>query len=243
MFVGIVICAVLGGVLHLAYLGRPLRFWKILFSGGWKTSWIARGLWFVSIFIVLSAIYLGLAMSASSIPGLLIVANIFAFCTIIYFGFVLSYVNALALWNSTLLPILILVVSIWGGLGILMLTLLAMGTEAATAEFWSRIFLLSFIFIVFLYLFGIRYQGAGGKVSVQEIVRGRWAALFWVVVVLLGMILPIVMGVTDWFLSSVPTIILCVSILFELGADLSLRYCLLRCALYEPIIPNLSYAT
>ena len=243
MFVGIVICAVLGGGLHLAYLGRPLRFWEILFSAGWKTSWIARGLWFVSVFLVLGGIYLGLAMSASNIPGLLIAANVFAFCTIIYFGFVLSYVNSLALLNSTLLPVLILAVSIWGGLGIFVFTLLATGTEAATAELWSRIFLLAFIFIVFLYLFGIRYQGTGGKVSVQEIVRGGWAPLFWVVVILLGMILPIVVGVTDWFLFGVPTIILCVSILFELGADLSLRYCLLRCALYEPVIPSASYAT
>lgn len=243
MFIGIVICAVLGGGLHLAYLGRPLRFWKILFSAGWEKSWIARGLWFVSIFIVLGGIYLGLAMWAYNILGLLVAANVFAFFTIIYFGLVLCSVNGIALWNSALMPLLLLVVSIWGGLGIVVLTFLATGTEAATAELWSRIFLLSFILIVFLYLFAVRYRRGAATISVQEIVRGKWAPLFWVVVIVLGVLLPIVVGGIDWFLFDVSSIVLGVSVLFELGADLALRYCLLRCALYEPVIPSLSYAT
>ena len=148
MFVGIVMCAILGGGLHLADLGHPLRFWRILFSSGWKTSWIARGIWFVNLFIVLGGIYLGLAMMSSNIPGLLIASNVFAFCTIIYFGFLLSYVNGLALWNSALLPILILVLSIWGGLDIFMLISLMTGTESVIVEFWSRIFPLIVIFII-----------------------------------------------------------------------------------------------
>ena len=194
MAAGIVMCAVLGGGLHLADLGRPLRFWRILFSSGWKTSWIARGIWFVNLFIFFGGIYLALAMTSSKIPGLLIASNVFAFCTIIYFGFLLSYVNGLALWNSSLLPVLILVLSIWGGLDILMLTLLMTGTESVTAEFWSRIFPLIVIFIISCYLIGIRYQGAGGKVSFREIVRGNWALLFWIGVVLFGIILPVGAG-------------------------------------------------
>jgi formate-dependent nitrite reductase membrane component NrfD len=243
MFVGIVICAVLGGGLHLVYLGRPFRFWRILLSSGWKTSWLSRGLWFVSVFLVLGVIYLVLAKWASAIPALLIAADVFAFCTIIYLGFVMSYINGIALWNSALLPVLILVVSIWGGLGISVFTLLATGAEAATAELWSRIFLLSFIFIVFLYLFGARYRGVAGNLSVREIIRGTWAPLFWVAVVILGMVLPIIVGGLGWLLFEVPTILLYAVIIFELLADLSLRYCLLRCAFYAPLIPSSSYAT
>jgi len=243
MFVGIVMCAILGGGLHLFDLGRPLRFWRILFSSGWKTSWIARGMWFVNLFIILGGIYLGLAMSSSNIPGLLLAANVFAFCTIIYFGFLLSYVNGLALWNSALLPILILVTSIWGGLDIFMLTSLVTGTESITAEFLSRIFPLIVISIVICYLVGITYQGEAGRLSFREIVWKKRAPLFWIGVVLCGVVFPTAIGLIDRFIVNVPNLILGIFLLFELGANLSLRYCILKCAIYEPIIPNTGYAT
>ncbi len=38
MLIGWLICAMLGGGLHLLFLGKPLRFWRIVFSSGWKTS-------------------------------------------------------------------------------------------------------------------------------------------------------------------------------------------------------------
>ena len=243
MSVGLVMCAVLGGGLHLADLGRPLRFWRIFFSSGWKTSWIARGIWFVNLFIVFGGTYLVLALSSQTIPGLLIASNVFAFLTIIYFGFLLSYVNSLALWNSALLPILILAISIWGGLDIIMLTLLITGSESVAVEFWSRIFPLIVLFIVVCYLVGIRYQGDAGKVSFGEIVLKKWAPLFWIGIVLSGIIFPMTAGLIDKFIFNVPNIIFGIFFLFELGANLSLRYCILRCAIYEPIIPIASYTT
>src|SRR4030042_5282647 len=56
MLTGWLICAVLGGGLHLVFLGRPLRFWRIVFSSGWRTSWISRGLIFVVLFLVFGLI-------------------------------------------------------------------------------------------------------------------------------------------------------------------------------------------
>ena len=43
--------------LHLAYLGKPLRFWKSFppFSNAWKTSWFARGIVFTMIFLAFGA--------------------------------------------------------------------------------------------------------------------------------------------------------------------------------------------
>lgn len=243
MFVGMLVCVVLGGGLHFIYLGKPLRLWQIFLSSGWKTSWLSRGLWFLTAFIILGGIYLGLAKWSSNIQGLLIAADVFAFCTVIYFGFVMNYINGIPLWNTALLPLLIAVVSIWGGLGVIILTLLATGADVADSETWLRIFLFFFIFIVFIYLVSARYQGVTGKVSVGEITTGRWAPLFWITVVL-GMILPVVIGASEWLhLFEVRTELLCVSIAFELLADLSLRYCILRCGFYAPLIPSTSYTT
>ncbi len=66
MVIGWLICAVLGGGFHLAFLGKPYRFWRMMFSSGWKTSWISRGLTFVSLFLILGAIHIALNLWAGS---------------------------------------------------------------------------------------------------------------------------------------------------------------------------------
>ena len=245
MFVGWLICAIGGGGFHLLYLGHPLRFWRALFSSGWKTSWISRGLYFTTIFLILGAIHMALAQWAAPSTGLLIAADIFAFCATIYVGFAMSYVSAIPLWNSTLLPVLYAVLGIWGGLGITLMTMLSSGATAAVAdvEMWSRIFLIAFIFIVFIYLFTIRYQGtaapnSAGRSAVREIVTGRWALLFWVMVVLLAMALPLGVALSNWVGGlAIPIAVLYVAIIFELLGDLVLRYTILRNGTYVPLLP------
>ena len=112
---GWLLCAVLGGGFHLVFLGKPLRFWRMMLSSGWKTSWISRGLIFVFLFLVLGLIHMGLIQWANPSTALLVAANIFAFLTVIYGGFAMNYVNGIPLWNTALLPILYLISGIWGG--------------------------------------------------------------------------------------------------------------------------------
>ncbi len=239
MLIGLLICAVLGGGLHFLYLGRPLRFWRIILSQGWKTSWISRGLYFIGIFIILGLIHIILSQWASPIPALSITAGIFAFLTIIYVGFVMCSVNGIPLWNTPLLPVLYVVLGIWGGLGVTLMSMLASGLPVVDIEVWLKIFLLAFIFIVFIYLFSIRYQGMAGKVSVRQIVAGKWAPLFWVMVATLGIALPLTVALGAWLAGlAIPAAFLFVVIIFELLGDLSLRYCLLKCGLYSPLIPS-----
>lgn len=245
MLLGWLMCGVLGGGLHLLYLGHPLRFWRMVFSSGWKTSWISRGLMFVTLFLGLGLIHMILFQWASPTLGLLIAADIFALLTIIYVGFVMAYVNAIPLWNTPLLPVLYLILGIWGGLGVTLLSLLATGTTAAvaTVEEWARIFLIAFIFIVFVYLFSIRYQGATGKASVRMMVVGKWAPLFWIGTVVLGTAFPVAVALGTLAAGlSIPVVLIYTLITFELVGDLALRYCILRSGLYVPPIPTTSYA-
>ena len=46
--------------LHLAYLGKPLRFWRSFppFSNAWRTSWFARGIVFTMVFLGFGAVQL-----------------------------------------------------------------------------------------------------------------------------------------------------------------------------------------
>ncbi len=239
MLVGLLICGILGGGFHLIYLGHPLRFWRIVVSAGWKTSWISRGLYFVTLFLILGVIHLILVQLSSSALGLLVITNIVAVLTIIYAGFAMNYVIGISFWNSPMLPVLYLVLGIWGGLGITLLTVLPSETAAlGDLEVWSRVFLLAFIFIVAVYLFSIRYQGTAAEVSVRQIVTGRWGILFWTMVVSLAMVFPLVVTLASWVSDlAIPSSLLYTIISLELLGDLALRYCILRFGFYKPLIP------
>ena len=240
MLVGWLLCGVLGGGLHLLFLTHPFRSWRILFSSGWKRSWISRGLIFVLLFLSLGLIHIILYQLASPAPGLLIVANVFAFLTIIYAGFLMASFNSIPLWNTPMLPALYVILGIWGGFGITLISLLATGPTVAVdiVERWLKIFLMAFIFVVFVYLFSMRFQGTTGKFSVRQIVAGKWAPLFWIVVVVLGMALPAGVALSSWLVDLViPGGFLYIVITFELLGDLALRYCIFKCGVYAPFIP------
>ncbi len=246
MLLGWLLCSVLGGGLHLLYLGRPLRFWRMLFSSGWKTSWVSRGLFFVSVFLGLGLLHMLSLEWGAPIPALLVATDFFAVMAVIYVGFVMASVNGIPLWNTALLPVLYLILGVWGGFGLTLMVMLAQGapeTVMGTVEQGARAFLISYAFIVFVYLLTTRYQGDTGEASIKEIVSGQLAPLFWVAVALFGTAFPLVAALASMVVGiSIPAGLLFVLIIFELLGDLALRYCILRAGLYAPLIPSASYA-
>jgi formate-dependent nitrite reductase membrane component NrfD len=240
MLIGWLICALLGGGAHLLYLGHPLRFWRIVLRP--QTSWISRGLTFVGFFLILGLVHMGLWLWAESPLALVIVTDVFAFLVVIYGGFAMNYVNGIALWNTALLPILYVASGIWGGAGLTLATALATGvtTTAITLEEWVRVLLISFIIVLAVYLISVRYSTTIGKFSVREMTLGRWWPLMWFVVVVLGLALPIGV-VTNSFvvgLEHVPVAVLYISIFCELIGDLCVRYLILKCGFYSPLISS-----
>lgn len=76
----------------------------------------------------------------------------------------------------------------------------------------------------------VRYTSLAGHVSVRYMVGGKWSPLFWVAVVLLGMVIPLT-AVINSFLSVLATGragFLYAAIGSGLGGDLALRYLILR---------------
>jgi sulfite dehydrogenase (quinone) subunit SoeC len=242
MAVGWFLCAALGGGLHLLYLGKPLRFWRMAFSSGWKTSWISRGIIFVSLFLGLGFVHIALLQSSIYVAGLMVLANIFAFLTVIYGGFAMNYVNGISLWNTALLPVIYGISGLWGGAEVTLGIVLSTGAieMASAVEEWIRILLVGYLFLIPTYLISVRYTSGVGQATIKYMVTGRWAPVFWGVVVCLGMAVPVtsvimslVVGLEDgnrFFLYS--------AILSGLVGDLGMRYILLKCGLYAPLIPG-----
>ncbi|MFC1971839.1 NrfD/PsrC family molybdoenzyme membrane anchor subunit [Chloroflexota bacterium] len=241
MLTGWLICAVLGGGAHLIYLGHPLRFWRIFISSGWKTSWISRGMYFVTLFLLLGIIYLILGSQANQAVPLLVATNIMAFLVIIYGGFAMNFVNGIPLWNTAILPILYVVSGLWGGAGLtLVITMAAGATKIGMAvEEWTRLLLVGFIILLAVYLVSIRYGSSAGKISVREMVRGKWAPLLWIMVIALGIVLPLGVVISSYTagLTAIPVALLYIAVFFELTGDLAMRYLILKCGFYNPLVP------
>jgi formate-dependent nitrite reductase membrane component NrfD len=239
MLAGWLVCGVLGGGIHILYLGHPLRAWRIMLNPG--TSWISRGLIFVALFLLLGLIYILLSQFAGLSPApLLAVADIFAFLVIIYGGFAMNYVKGISLWNTALLPVLYVVSGIWGGAGIALMTALAGGsaTVGVSVEEWIRILIMGYIVLLAVYLISVRYSNIVGTYSIRQILIGRWWPLMWVVVVGLGLVVPVGVIIASYLagLENLAPGILYFSVMCEMAGDITMRYLILKCGFYSPLI-------
>ena len=238
-FIGWLMCAVLGGGFHLVYLGHPFRFYRMILRP--QTSWISRGLLFVTGFLALGFIHM--LLSLLSVPNLvlLVATNVLAFLAIIYGGFAMSYIRGIPLWNSALLPVLYTVAGLWGGAELSAVVELQGGSRGGNVmlEDLIKVLLAAFIVIFPTYLITARYGLSAGKTSVGEIVKGKWWPFFWVGVILFGIALPIGVVIISLIVgvSGIPVFLLYLSVAFELVGDLILRYLILKAGYYNPLVP------
>jgi formate-dependent nitrite reductase membrane component NrfD len=196
---------------------------------------------FVSFFLLTGLANLVWAVWSTPPAGLLIVTDILAFLSVIYAGFAMNFVNGIPLWNTALLPVLYVISGLWGGAELTLGFSLAGGISSDTAgvEEWIRLFLIGFVVLIPVYLISIRYTSNAGKASVQQMVIGQFAALFWIGAVLAGMAVPAAAVIFSYVngLESTPLLFIILAILCGLAGDLTVRYLILRCGLYSPLIP------
>ena len=232
MLLGWLICLVLGGGFNLLFLGKPLRCYRAVLKPG--TSWISRGIIFVACFSVIG--FLNLVISH---PVLTILMGIVAFLEMIYAGFVLSYVLAVPIWNTALIPALYSLASLLGGIGLLVGMNLLSGSNIEAMESWARVLLLGYGFLMVLYLLTMRYRSHTAAASIQRMVTGDLKGLFWGGVVLVGFVYPAIVNSLSYTMGpgSIAPGALFLGIICEGIGDLSMRYCILRSVLYAPLIP------
>jgi formate-dependent nitrite reductase membrane component NrfD len=242
--------------LHLLYLGKPLRFWRTMppFSGAWRTSWIARGV----VFTVFFSIF-GLAQLVTSYilgPGdmvagqaqniifaadiiLKVIAGIFVVLTGIYCGFMMSYCKSVPFWNTGLLPIVIMNAGIADGLALLMgIGFFTGGVDFHGLEYASRIVLGVNAILLGTYLMNASYQSTTAELSVKELLTGRVAIVFWLGIVLFGIVLPLAISFISMFTGESTAILLVAGIIGHTAGAFALKYCILKVGIYKPILPK-----
>ncbi len=235
--------------LNLVYLGRPLRFYRILppFSTAWKTSWFARGILFTIFFSFLAFIQLLVGqptmaeMIGSAATPLYIVlgtlAGIFALMTGICGGFILNYCKSVPFWNTWILPVVFILAGIADGLALIMgISLAGSGSEIAMAEFWSRITLAVNALLIGAYLTRANYTSIISRLSAQRLIVGHLAIVFWLGIVALGIVIPLVISISSIFAGGSSSSLLITGIVCHTAGAFALKYCLLKVGIHRPLM-------
>ena len=239
--VGWLVTLVLGGLIHLGFLGHPLRAWRILLKPA--SSELSRGLWFILLFAVIGFFqvlplvfkgmpWTGEGTAMKAIMGVLSVL-------IIAHGFLtMNVVRALPFWNSSMIIPLSLASGIWVGAQAAEFMMTIGGHELYLPEIWSRWALLSYIVLLAMYLWGTYHSSDNAKESVKRLLIGDSALRFYIGVVGVGMIIPLIITIFVWTggveklgQGTLLIRLLCVAI-----GDLTMRYSIMKSAIYTPVL-------
>ena len=185
-------------------LHNPLRFALLLHNPFSVMTW---GVVFLAGFMVVSIIVLVLDILKKGVPRWLeLVGAAFGLCVGMYTGALLGVVKTFPLWNTALLPVLFLVSAMSAGAASVLLTAIFKHPEefnraGVLKKFHFCLPIIEFVLVAAL-LFVTMYNSTAGFESVWSLVAGKWAPLFWVGLVAVGLVLPTVLECRLLFFSS-----------------------------------------
>jgi formate-dependent nitrite reductase membrane component NrfD len=197
----------LAGIVALVFLGltggflvidldRPTRFFYVLLRPQWG-SWLVKGAYIISGYGLLLVLWMGAKFfEANALADKLgWVAWVFALFTAIYTAFLFAQAKGRDFWQSPLLSLHMLTHAVTSGAAVLL----------AAALFWDALIPFLGVLSAFLaggilfHLFALlaelltSHNTADAHRAVQIIAQGQFKYLFWVGVVVLGNILPLVL--------------------------------------------------
>jgi formate-dependent nitrite reductase membrane component NrfD len=241
-------------------IGRrePLRLVYLFLNPQSPMTW---GTWILTLFIPVALLH-ALAVTGPLPPrlerhvapvrrvctrakgGLKVAAGLLASATAIYTGLLLSVPPSFPLLNSRLLPVLFLVSALSTGLSAAVLAGFVLARRRGVKldlHQWSRVHvaLLVVELVVLLAWLGVGSASKAGNASVQLLVSGDLAPIFWIGVVLAGLVGPVLAFVFE----TAPRGHSCrVALAGEAGVlagGLALRYLVLLAAVPVLVVPAL----
>ena len=200
----------LGALLLLLELGNPLRAWMGFLRPG--SSMMSVGILLISLFIVLGFLHIlfllfpKLGVKAGLLKLLGTVTAVIGLGVILYTGLLLGLVKAVPFWNTPMLPLLFLVSALLSGAGVVILVaglqrwvapkkVKAEEVGESVGGLVPTVVLL--LVVELLVLFLLLFLTNGGSVvaatSAKFLLSGAYATAFWVGVVVVGVVLPLLL--------------------------------------------------
>ncbi len=234
--------AILMGGLDMAHLSKPFRFWRMILKP--QTSWISRGFIFIILFVFFAALQLAFSFWLPELVWVIIfkvLAGIAAFAVVIYSGFVVSYVSAIKLWNSAIVPVLFVIAGLIGGLAVMLLISLFRNSPQLTPiQNALMVILVVYLVVIVTYLLSATYSGQAAKSSVMWIVRGSIAPVFWAGLCFLGIVIPVAILFYLRFFGLVSPVLSLVAAVGAIAGTLAFRYVILKAGVYSPLMATRS---
>ena len=224
----------LSGAAHLAFLGRPARFWKMFRA---RTSWIARG--FVGMNVFLPGAALSVLLPDGTPRTVFLVISLAGAAIIIgYKGNVYAASKGVPFWNSPVLPVLYATYAIRGGLALLLVVLPLAAVRIdlhglGVIELWVAV---SAAVMLGFYLGVMRQTNLAARRSVAELTGGRVAVAFYLGTVGAGLVIPILLGVAGFAGPPSAAVLALVGALSLVG-DFFAKYAIAKAGIYVPIMP------
>jgi len=250
--IGMIFVAVGKSAAHLAYLGRPMRFFRLFLKP--KTSWISRGLIAMMVLIVAGVAYLapylapwvGMSWTAWSMTDavgqmFLYVAVIAAFIVMIYDGFVLNSCKSISSWHTMLLPVMFFTYAIAGGVAMTALTtMFDTGSTLSTENLviFDGFLLGAMSSLVIFYVMNLYTSDLTGKESLHRLLMSKTAIFFIGLALVAGLAVPLALTLVHQTgtQGTIATALLAISAMLELAGDLSVRHSILKAGLHSPVI-------
>lgn len=232
--------AMAAGVTDMAHLSKPMRFWRMALRP--SSSWISRGFIFIWLFLGAAMIQLALSQWA---PGNVwetvfkVLGGVTAFGVAIYSGFVVGYVGAIKIWNSALIPILYVISGLAGGLAVVMLVSFNAGTDRllSIANYLLAALVVYAVFVA-IYLWVATYSSVAARDSVVRVLKGSAAPVFWLGVVLFGIVAPIALIAPFSLAQQASAPVFGVAAVCSILGGIALRYVILKGGVYSPLLPE-----
>ncbi len=189
-----------GGLAHLVNLGRPERFWRMMVRV--RTSWVARGFWGLSLFLLGSVLYLpallwpAWAWSPFSLLARAgdLLAWIGAAVMIGYMGFAYMVSKGIPFWNSALHPVLYITYAARGGAGAVLVLAAFFGqpVDPAAGLLQSWIAITAAVIVLWsVEIITVQSSGdAAARYSLHELFRGHLVPYVYGGTLLIGLVLP-----------------------------------------------------
>ncbi len=185
----------LTGLFLVMDLDRPDRFLNVLLRPQWN-SWLVKGGYTISVFGLLVTVWGASTLFGWNIPEmpLLWITAFFAVILAIYTAFLFAQAKGRDFWQSPSLPLHMLVHSMMAGTAIFAIVMLITGYED-----WMVILRTTMIaaiavnLLTLLFELTITHPTTAAKTVVKMITKGEYKWSFWVLIVLLGNIVPLVL--------------------------------------------------
>jgi formate-dependent nitrite reductase membrane component NrfD len=182
-------------VLLIADLKQPWRFYYLITKPNFR-SWLVWGTYILMIYGALAAAWLACGFFIRSVPPALMTATaVFGIGSACYSAFLFAQAKARDLWQSPVFIWHLLVQALIGGSALLIVVAVLLGSGPFAIYFPAGILLVALTIglVMILIELALPAMSEDFRRATELILRGELSRRFWVVVVVLGTILPIVL--------------------------------------------------